>query len=209
LKLAFDHIGLPNDLVPVPAKIIAARGFKVDKQGKIIGHGHPTRDLAEWMVPPLWPVKVLTLPRRGPRPTLKGEEPLTLRLMDDVAIPVQSAWHPFGTSSMEDWPQWNQPAPRRSIAPQVPTSARPSPANDGQAAKVVVSSGTSTPSATQNVLVLRNGTSCLATSLRVDGNRLSYTRADGSSSVVSLDEVDWTKTFQSNSENGTVLAMTN
>jgi hypothetical protein len=30
---------------------------------------------------------VLTLPARGPRPALKGEEPLQLRLMDDIVVP--------------------------------------------------------------------------------------------------------------------------
>jgi len=39
------------------------------------------------MIPPLWPWKVLMLPARGPRPTLKGEEPLQLRLMDDIVVP--------------------------------------------------------------------------------------------------------------------------
>jgi hypothetical protein len=39
------------------------------------------------MIPPLWPWKVLTLPARGPRPALKGEEPLQLRLMDDIVVP--------------------------------------------------------------------------------------------------------------------------
>ncbi len=29
----------------------------------------------------------MTLPARGPYPTLKGEIPITLRLMDDVEIP--------------------------------------------------------------------------------------------------------------------------
>ena len=98
LKLEFDRIGLPNTDLPLPGKVIAVRGYHVDREGKIIGHGHPTRDVVEWMIPPLWPWKIITLPARGPRPTLKGETALTMRLMDDVAIP-QSAldqWHRFG-----------------------------------------------------------------------------------------------------------------
>jgi hypothetical protein len=91
LKLEFDRIGLPTSDLPVPSKIIAARGFKVDKQGDIVGHGHAKRDIVEWMLPPLWPWKVLTLPARGPRPALKGEEPITLRLMDDVIVPRMMA----------------------------------------------------------------------------------------------------------------------
>src|ERR1700719_3267270 len=87
LKITFDRVILPSGDLPVPAKVILARGYKVDKQGAIDGKGHPTRDVVEWMIPPLWPWKVVSLPFRGPRPTLKGEEPLELRLMDDIVVP--------------------------------------------------------------------------------------------------------------------------
>ncbi len=96
LKLTFDRVILPNGDLPVPAKVIQARGFKVGKQGDIEGKGHPKRDVVEWMIPPLWPWKVISLPFRGPRPTLKGEEPMQLRLMDDIVIPrtLAQASHP-------------------------------------------------------------------------------------------------------------------
>ncbi len=96
LKITFDRVILPNGDLPVPAKVIQARGYKVDKQGAVDGKGHATRDVVEWMLPPLWPWKVVTLPARGPRPTLKGEEPLELRLMDDIVIPrvLAQAAHP-------------------------------------------------------------------------------------------------------------------
>jgi hypothetical protein len=87
LKIEFDRIGFPDSDIPVPSKIIAAKGYKVDKKGDIVGKGHPTRDTVEWLIPPLWPWKVLTLPARGPRPTLKGEEQITVRLMDDIDVP--------------------------------------------------------------------------------------------------------------------------
>jgi hypothetical protein len=87
LKITFDRVILPGGDLPVPAKVIQARGYKVDKQGAIDGNGHATRDVVEWLFPPLWPWKVVSLPFRGPRPTLKGEEPLQLRLMDDIVIP--------------------------------------------------------------------------------------------------------------------------
>jgi hypothetical protein len=87
LKITFDRVIVPTGDVPLPAKVIAAKGYKVDKQGDIKGKGHATRDVVEWMIPPLWPWKVLTLPARGPRPALKGEEPLQLRLMDDIVVP--------------------------------------------------------------------------------------------------------------------------
>lgn len=101
MKLVFDRIGLPQGDMPLDAKVIATRGYKVDKEGDIRGKGHATRDVVEWMIPPLWPWKIITLPARGPRPTLKGESQLELRLMDDVLIPQVSAsngpdWHFFG-----------------------------------------------------------------------------------------------------------------
>ncbi len=214
LKLEFDRIGLPDEQIPVPAKVIAASGYKVDKEGKIIGRGHATRDAVEWMIPPLWPLKVLTLPARGPRPTLKDEEQLTLRLMDDVVVPATplGRWSYLGMSSLEDWPHRNDAAPIWYVAPQVRTPARSSTAKNLQvapgakAAPSSDASGTAT-SATQNVLTLRNGTSYVATALHMDGNRLSYTLGDGTLGTVSLDDVDWTKTFQNNAENGAVLAV--
>ena len=101
LKITFDRIGVPSGDLPLEAKVISTRGYKVDKQGKIDGKGHPRRDVIEWMLPPLWPWKVIMLPARGPRPKLKGETVLSLRLMDDVAIPQMAqtfgpGWHFFG-----------------------------------------------------------------------------------------------------------------
>ncbi|HXM92865.1 MAG TPA: hypothetical protein VOA64_01220 [Candidatus Dormibacteraeota bacterium] len=87
LKLEFDRIGFPNSDVPVPSKVIAAKGYKVDRHGDIVGRGHATRDVVEWLIPPLWPWKIITLPARGPRPTLKGEEQIIVRLMDDIQVP--------------------------------------------------------------------------------------------------------------------------
>jgi hypothetical protein len=97
LKLQFDRIGLPSGDLPLDAKIIATRGYKVGREGKIDGKGHAKRDVAEWMLPPLWPWKVIMLPARGPRPKLKGETTLSLRLMDDVEIPQVS--QAFGRES--------------------------------------------------------------------------------------------------------------
>jgi hypothetical protein len=87
LKITFDRVIVPAGDIPLPAKVIQAKGYKVDKQGDIKGKGHPKRDVVEWMIPPLWPWKVVSLPARGPRPTLKGEEPMQLRLMDDIVVP--------------------------------------------------------------------------------------------------------------------------
>ena len=97
MKIEFDRIGLPGTDLPLSAKMIAVSGgYKVDKEGKIKGKGHATRDIVEWMLPPLWPWKILTLANRGPRPTLKGETRVTLRLMEDVIVPESAQYQRFG-----------------------------------------------------------------------------------------------------------------
>src|SRR6266853_2690089 len=112
LKIEFDRIGFPDSDIPVPSKIIAAKGYRVDKKGDIVGKGHATRDTVEWLIPPLWPWKILMLPAKGPRPALKGEEQITVRLMDDIDVPRQVASGQF----------YNRPAsydrPRPSYRPQ-------------------------------------------------------------------------------------------
>jgi hypothetical protein len=92
LQLEFDRIVLPGDQVlPLSAKIISAPHMKVDKQGEIHGKGHPKRDAVEWMIPILWPIKIITLPARGPYPTFKGETRIALRLMEDIEVPFPVA----------------------------------------------------------------------------------------------------------------------
>lgn len=108
MQIEFTRLILPAGETQVRARVIGLRGFRVDREGKILGHGHPKRDAAGWMIPVLWPVKVVTLPMRGPEPALKGERVLTLRLMDDVVMPCEglenpmigSGWHHFGSSSL-------------------------------------------------------------------------------------------------------------
>jgi hypothetical protein len=91
MELAFDRLVLPGGVtVPLSARVISIRHFRVDREGKIRGRGHPKRDAVEWAIPVLWPEKVVTLPARGPRPTLKGEVRVTLRLLEDVEVPQTS-----------------------------------------------------------------------------------------------------------------------
>lgn len=87
LQLEFDRMILPGaEVLPLAAKVVSSPHMKVDAEGKIHGKGHPVRDAVEWSIPILWPIKVLTLPARGPFPTLKGETRLSLRLMENVEV---------------------------------------------------------------------------------------------------------------------------
>ena len=95
LQLEFTSLTLPGGNVPLEAKVISAARYRVNGEGKVRGHGHPTRDVIEWSIPRLWPVKVLTLPARGPRPAFKGETRIELRLMEDLVIPESA----YSTSS--------------------------------------------------------------------------------------------------------------
>src|SRR5882672_2639369 len=133
MKLQFDRIGLPSGDLPLDAKIIATRGYKVNREGAINGKGHAKRDIVEWMLPPLWPWKVLMLPARGPKPALKGESVMTLRLMDDVQIPwvaqgmtppLGPGWHYFGTPSNGTFrdSRLGQTTPRLATRDVTPTS---------------------------------------------------------------------------------------
>ena len=84
MELKFDRMVVqPDTVIPVDAKVVYVKGYNVDKQGRILGKGHPVRDTVEWMIPVLWPIDLINLPRRGPRQTLK------VKRMDDVGVPMQ------------------------------------------------------------------------------------------------------------------------
>ncbi|HTV13196.1 MAG TPA: hypothetical protein VME68_00695 [Acidobacteriaceae bacterium] len=88
MELRFDHMVIePNTVIPVEARVVDVPGYNVDRYGRILGKGHAVRDTVTWMIPVLWPIDLINLPRRGPRPTLKEETRLTLKVMDDMGIP--------------------------------------------------------------------------------------------------------------------------
>ena len=88
MELRFDRMVIePDTEIPVEARVVAVPGYNVDRYGRILGKGHAVRDTVTWMIPILWPIDLLELPRRGPRPTLKEETRLTLKVMDDLGIP--------------------------------------------------------------------------------------------------------------------------
>jgi hypothetical protein len=88
MQLTFDRMVVePDTIIPVDAKVVDVPGYNIDRQGRILGKGHATRDTIMWMIPVLWPIDLLELPRRGPRPTLKAETRMTVKLMDDLRVP--------------------------------------------------------------------------------------------------------------------------
>jgi hypothetical protein len=224
MKLMFDRIGMPNGDMPLDAKVIATRGYKVNKDGDIRGKGHAKRDIVEWMLPPLWPWKVIMLPARGPRPTLKGESMLTLRLMDDVQIPQVQAtngpdWHFFGRPQLQNdsYSQGSYPGassgPRDSTVPQLAarnvrvTASEPPTAEEipqvtyaSYISKDAVGGGGA--AAGVPVFVLKSGMVLTVGNYTYQEGRINYELASGGSGVISTDEVDWTTTTRVNSQRG-------
>jgi hypothetical protein len=91
MELRFDRLMIqPDTNVPINARVVAVPKYHVDNEGRIHGNGHPVRDTIEWMIPVLWPIDLINLPRRGPRPVLKSETQLTLKVLDDFGIPSQA-----------------------------------------------------------------------------------------------------------------------
>jgi hypothetical protein len=226
MKLVFDRIGLPNGDMPLDAKVIATRGYKVDKDGDIRGKGHAKRDIVEWMIPPLWPWKIIMLPARGPRPTLKGESMLELRLMDDVQIPQVSAtngpdWHFFGRPRMENDSYYQgsyegasarqtengtpQLTVRRvSVTASEQTSAQETPqfiyASYSSGKDAAAGGGGAAPGVP--VFVLKSGMVLEVGNYTYQDGRIRYELAGGGDGVISTDEVDWTTTTRVNSQRG-------
>jgi len=219
LKVVFDRIGTPTADVTVGTKIVAARGYRVDKEGAIKGKGHATRDVVEWMIPVLWPWKVLMLPARGPRPTLKGEQTLTLRLMEDVTIPRVGAaynsrdWRPPHAQLREQPSSFQAhetlplvtPATKgasyvlsvdpafREVSETAPPRSAPLP---------VASSEPRRPTSSLTLIALRNETIYAVSDYWLAGDRLDYVLPSGSRDSCALNDVDLARTTQLNSERG-------
>ena len=88
MELKFDRMVIePDTVIPVSAKVVYVPGYPVDRDGRIHGKGHAVADTVEWLIPVLWPIDLINLPRRGPRPVLKEETRLTLKVMDDFGVP--------------------------------------------------------------------------------------------------------------------------
>jgi len=92
IELKFDRLVVGNDtVIPISTRVVATSGKNaVDANGRILGTGHAVRDTVEWLIPVLWPIDLINLPRRGPRPVLKAETRLTVKILDDFGIPTKT-----------------------------------------------------------------------------------------------------------------------
>src|ERR1019366_4882903 len=102
-----------GEIIPIQGKVVDVPQYIVDKQGRILGKGHATRDIVTWCIPILWPIDLLMLPARGPRPTLKEETRLTLKVMDDLGVPNGDPLQrdPYGLVQRQPHAENNVPPP--------------------------------------------------------------------------------------------------
>jgi hypothetical protein len=197
IAIEFDHMILPGaQILPLSAKVVSAPHLKVDARGDIHGKGHPTRDALLWTVPLFWPIKIITLPQRGPYPALKGESRLTLRLMDDVEVPFAVARNsvpmpPYHSSSYRP----NSPAlyqPASTVQPETTVVRRVSYAPPDSAA--------SANDVQVTVIALQAGTALLAGRYWVEGTNLHCVSLEGAEQNVPLSLIDLTETVKVNQE---------
>lgn len=225
LKLSFDRIGLPSTDIPVPSKITTASGFRVNRKGEIVGHGHAKRDAIEWLFPPLWPWKVMMLPARGPRPTLKGETQITLRLMEDLVVPrnLAAASYTGGNPSFDKPRTSSQPASfdatnpstlqfgRMSRISYAPPSAPAMEDHSGlatgatQLAAVSATDSDSkrnseAPPVRLSFVALKSGEIHTVAHYRIYEGSFIYELPSGEKGSIDLLEVDWRLTSQLNAD---------
>ena len=196
LAIEFDRMILPGaQVLPLSAKVINAPHNKVDAKGDIKGKGHPTRDALLWTVPVFWPSKILTLPARGPFPTLKGETRLTLRLMEDVEVPFSVA------NNRIPMPDYRPSAYRGSSSMYQPASTVRS--DDSAVRRITYSQPRSTASQRQGqltVIALQSGMALLASRYWVEGTDLHCVSQTGAVENVPLTLVDLAQTVKVNQE---------
>jgi hypothetical protein len=224
LSLEFDRLILPNaEVLPLTAKIISAPHQRVDKAGSIKGKGHPKRDAVLWAIPVFWPIKILTLPARGPYPTLKGESRLALRLMEDVELPLPVVARNYPA------PPWvNQngsyraPTPIQPAADGMPrliprseyasTAVTPSVQPAASTLSEPMTSGgmeriTSAPAQPVTIIALQAGSAVLARDYWVEGANIHCVAENGAEQQVPLSTVDLAQTVKVNQERNVDFAL--
>jgi hypothetical protein len=209
IELGFDRLVLPGaEALPLSAKVISVPHLRVDREGKIHGHGHPKRDAIGWAIPVLWPVKVITLPARGPRPTLKGEVRMTLRLLEDVELPT-AITAARTTSRTPEAPRF-RPSSTGTFSPQflrdgstvVPAArALSTPAPAPGPTKSITVDFANRPSVQQlTLLILKGGSGYLASDYWLEGTKLHLLTPDGENKLLPLERLDFAETVRLNEE---------
>ena len=203
MAIEFDRLILPNaGVYPLSAKVASAPRLKVDSQGDIRGKGHPKRDAFFWAIPLFWPIKVFTLPARGPYPALKGESRLALRLMEDVELPFPTTAQ--NSVPMPPWSSSKRSEYRKEFSPYQPTSTALQQAptvqrtayGDAQDANDSVT-----------IIALQGGTAVLAREYWLDGDRFAWVSGSGERQDLPLNAIDLAQTVKVNQERSVEFAL--
>jgi hypothetical protein len=209
IELAFDQLVLPDAVtLPLSAKVVSVPHLRVDREGRINGRGHPKRDALGWAVPILWPVKVVTLPARGPRPTLKGEVRIALRLLEDVEVPATVIARRT-ISSMPADPQLRPSGTdasssrlRPGSSPAAAVASAMSRAKPAQEQAKLVGVDLADRSSVQQLtlLILEGGSGYLARDYWLKAGQLHFLTPDGEHKLLPLARLDLEKTVRLNRE---------
>ncbi len=208
IKLEFDRLVLPGAVIlPLSAKAISVTHLRMDREGKIHGRGHPKRDAIGWAIPILWPVKVITLLARGPRPTLKGEVRMTLRLLEDVELPATitaarttsqipeaSRFRPSSTGTFS--PQLRSGGSEEASETREISTTAPA---QGQTNSITVDFA-DRPSLQPTLLMLKSGSGYFASDYWLEGTRLHFLTPDGENKLLPLARLDLEETVRLNRE---------
>jgi hypothetical protein len=232
LKLVFVSLTVPGGTFPVSAKVVSVPHYRVDAEGDIRGRGHARRDAVEWTIPVLWPEKIITLPARGPRPTLKGETPILLRIMDDLSFPTDATLTASATpaptpepsrsaSNLSSSANSNVNA-RTHILPRLVYGGASRPAEEAERSWPAFPADIENASIREanlptertwrapkdTLLMLKNGQGyVVATNYWLEGGQLVYVGSDGTEQALRFDELDFKMTAKLNRERGVAFTL--
>ena len=202
LSIQFDRIVLPGEgEVSLAAKLVSVPHYKLDRDGKIHGKGHLKRDLVEWMIPVLWPIKVLTLPGRGPYPTLKGETRITMRVMEDIVLPAPETNASVRPVPMPPWarPSSGLRAPELDNGQgRLMNTVRTEPVSVPR--PPMVSRTPVDDDRISTVIVMKNHTAYIARQYWLDNEQVMGIAEDGTTKSIPIAEMDFTETIRLNRE---------
>ncbi len=219
LKLEFESLTLPGGTFPVSAKVVSVPHYRVDAEGSIRGRGHPRRDAIEWAIPILWPEKIITLPIRGPRPTLKGETRILLRLLEDVSIPSDAAVTSNAALSIPEPPRVGssvRSSTARGSSPRLVYGGTSMPAAEAERSFTVLPALVEKTSESElnrpterpwraprpTLLILKDGQGYVVTNYWIEAGRLVYVGSQGTRQALPPDDLDFQMTVRLNWERG-------
>ncbi len=200
MELKFDRLILqPDTEISLAAKVVDVPKYNVDKQGRILGKGHAVRDVVEWMIPVLWPIDLINLPRRGPRPVLKAETRVTVKVMDDFEIPTREMARDTAPALVQRAPvSYAAPAPVVEEAPAPAPVAYEYAPEPPAPMPVVVRRAPPPPT----LLVMRNGYGMYASNYWLQGDSIRYIAMNGAPVVMPTQQLDYQATIYANQQRG-------